>query len=267
MADRTLINVRDIEAIQAARPFLVAHRGGGVGPDAPENSLRAIELAAVQGYAMVELDVLEAADGEPVLMHGSLRVNCGVDADVHDLTSTELTALRYRGSDQCVLTFAAAIETCGRLRLGVMLDKLRRGWRSDEPMSARCLARVGAMLKQAGLASATVAIVDNPLFRKNLNHVPLFPIAAEDAQKAMAGGAVSLAGGFWFGGPAELPDEAVPRLQEHGAFVVVSINDHHYPPHAHHELARGDIERLKAAGVDGIQIDSMYHDHFGETQR
>ena len=267
MADRTLINVRDLEAIQTVRPFLVAHRGGVVGPDAPENSLRAIELAAAQGYAMVELDVLEAADGEPVLMHGSLRVNCGVEADVHDLTSAELSSLRYRGSDQCVLTLVAAIETCGRLRLGVMLDKLRRGWRSDEPMSAGCLARVGTMLKEAGLASATVAIVDNPLFHKHLSEVSLFPVAAQDAQKAMAGGAVSLAGRFWFGGPGELPDEAVPRLQERGAFVVVSINDHHYPPHAHHELARRDIERLEGAGVDGIQIDSMYRDYFGKTQR
>jgi len=256
--NETLIDVRDMDSIRGARPFWVAHRGGVVGAESPENSLRAIELAAEQGYAMVELDVLEAGDGEPVLMHGSLHVNCGVDSDVYDLTSAELTALPYRGSDQPVLTLAEAVEACARLRLGVMLDKLYRGWQPGQPMSESCLTRVHGLLTEAGLARATVAIVDGPLLRKHLGDIALFPVTAQDARGAFAEEAVSLAGEFWFGGPGELPDEAVPRLQERGALVIVSVNTHHYPPHAHCELARQDLARLRAAGVDGFQIDSIY---------
>ena len=94
MKDRSseeLIDVRDLDCIRARRPLLVAHRGGVITPDAPENSLAAIRLAAEQGYDMVELDVREAKDQEPVLFHGSagrgLMVDCGVEAFVEDLTT------------------------------------------------------------------------------------------------------------------------------------------------------------------------------------
>jgi glycerophosphoryl diester phosphodiesterase len=59
-----MINVRSLKEVQTMRPFMVAHRGGVITPESPENSLRAIELAADHGYAMVELDVMEAADIE-----------------------------------------------------------------------------------------------------------------------------------------------------------------------------------------------------------
>ena len=74
----------------------------------------------------------------------------------------------------------------------------------------------------------------------------------------MDGEDLSLAGKFWFGWAAELPSETVARLQQCGAFVIPSINTFHYPAHARYLLARQDIERLRAAGVDGFQIDSVY---------
>ncbi|WP_209330081.1 glycerophosphodiester phosphodiesterase family protein [Lunatimonas salinarum] len=46
---------------QRANPFhpytLIAHRGGVVGPDAPENSLAALEKAIERGYLIVEIDM------------------------------------------------------------------------------------------------------------------------------------------------------------------------------------------------------------------
>jgi hypothetical protein len=40
--------------------------------------------------------------------------------------------------------------------------------------------------------------------------------------------------------------------------VIVSINTFHYPAHAQQSLARQDVRRLLAAGVEGFQIDSVY---------
>ncbi len=48
-------------------PRILAHRGGGA--LAPENTLGAIRLGAQMGFQGVELDVMLAGDGTPVLMH------------------------------------------------------------------------------------------------------------------------------------------------------------------------------------------------------
>lgn len=77
-----MINLRDFLSIKKRRPILIAHRGGVIAPDAPENSLAAIRLASQRGYDMVELDVVEAKDHVPMLFHafrgsGNLYVDCG----------------------------------------------------------------------------------------------------------------------------------------------------------------------------------------------
>ena len=260
-----MINVRDIATLQALRPFLVAHRGGVITPGSPENSLRAIQLAAQHGYAMVELDVMEAADHEPVLIHDGLYINCGVNKPVHTLTSEEIAGIRYRASDQTVIPFAQAIEACATLDLGVMLDKLAKDDPDDPAMSPQCLERVAALIERAGLASATLAIVDGPALRDILNGVTLFPLPRGDTPiQDMADGR------FWFGWAAELTAgggrnpavEKIAALHKAGRFAIVSINTFHYPHHAPRVLAQQDIARLLAAGTDGFQIDSVYKDGF-----
>ena len=257
-----MIEVRNVERVRGMRPFLVAHRGGVIGSDSPENSLRAIELAAEHGYAMVELDVMEAGDAEPVLMHDGLDVNCGLKEKIQNLTSKEITRLRYRASDQHVITLERAVRACASLDLGIMLDKLRNDCAEDGEMSAACLGRVASMIREAGLAASTVAIFDTPVLREHLSEVALFPVRKQDIARVAAGEAVPLDGQFWFGWAADLPSEGVPGLHANGAFTIVSINTFHYPKHAHYELARRDIDRLLAAGVDGFQIDSVYEDCF-----
>lgn len=49
------------------RPLIVAHRGAS--EDAPENTMRAFELAREQGADMIELDVQMSADGALVVFH------------------------------------------------------------------------------------------------------------------------------------------------------------------------------------------------------
>jgi glycerophosphoryl diester phosphodiesterase len=264
---KSMIDVRDLDKVQAMRPFMVAHRGGVITPESPENSLRAIQLAAEHGYAMVEIDVMETADNEPILMHDGLSISCGVKERVCNLTSVEVTELRYRASDQPVITFAQAIEACADLHLGIMLDKLRRDSASEPEMSAACLDRVASLIREAGLDSAAVAIVDSPRLRQHLGEVSLFPISRHDFEQVIKRKRVPLRGGFWFGWAAELPDEAVSRLHRNGAFAVVSINTFHYPHHAPSVLAQEDIERLLAAGVDGFQIDSVYEAIVRQAQR
>lgn len=252
----TIINLRDPASIRARRPLLVAHRGGVIAPDAPENSLAAIRLAAAHGYDMVELDVREARDGEPVLFHGlmggRLDIDCGVDRAVEELTSQELAAIRYRASDQTIPTLDRALALCRSLRLGVMLDL------KPALPSRPFLQRIAALVQAHDLGAASVTIEQHPLAREVLAGPVIQRVAEGDFRRVLEGEAVPLQGQFWFGWAAELPDAAVARLQESGAFILVSINSFHYPPHAHATLAGQDIRRLLAAGVEGFQIDAQY---------
>ncbi len=252
----TIINLHDPASIRARRPLLVAHRGGVIAPDAPENSLAAIRLAAAHGYDMVELDVREARDGEPVLFHGlmggRLDIDCGVDRAVEELTSQELAAIRYRASDQTIPTLDRALALCRSLRLGVMLDL------KPALPSRPFLQRIAKLVQAHDLGAASVTIEQHPLAREVLAGPVIQRVAEVDFRRVLEGEAVPLQGQFWFGWAAELPDAAVARLQESGAFILVSINSFHYPPHAHATLAGQDIQRLLAAGVEGFQIDSVY---------
>jgi hypothetical protein len=67
---------------------------------------------------------------------------------------------------------------------------------------------------------------------------------------------------FWFGLPHQLPSDMVARLQRNGAYVFPAINTFRYPEQGRYDLARKDIQRLDGAGVDGYQIDSIYHPLF-----
>jgi hypothetical protein len=259
-----MVNLRDPASIQARKPLLVAHRGGMIAPDAPENSLAAIRLAASQGYDMVELDVREAKDQEPVLFHGrggggGLLVDCGVERDIESLTSDELAAIYYRASNEPIATLAQALALCQSLNLAVMLDI-----KTDAP-SETFFQRIAELLEAHELGSATVAITYHPLIHEYLADLVIPPVSEQDSQRVYNGETLSLRGQFWFGWAVRLPDAAVSFLQRSGAFVIPAINTFHYPVHAHYELARQDAQRLLAAGADGFQIDSVYADIFLES--
>lgn len=53
------------------RPIAIAHRGGDAAGAAKENTLEAFQAAYKLGYKYVETDVILAASGELVLIHGS----------------------------------------------------------------------------------------------------------------------------------------------------------------------------------------------------
>jgi glycerophosphoryl diester phosphodiesterase len=122
-----MLNLKDCRSIEERKPLLVAHRGGVVSQDTPENSLAAIRLASHYDYDMVELDVREAKDHVPMLFHGlgwsdHLYVDCGIDKRLEELTSDELSRITYRMSTQTIAKLSEALMICSDLDLGVMLD-------------------------------------------------------------------------------------------------------------------------------------------------
>jgi glycerophosphoryl diester phosphodiesterase len=75
-----LIDVWDMQNVEARRPLLIANRGGVVSKDAPECSRQAVRMAAYERYNMVELDVQESKDHVPVVFHDrDMKEACRID--------------------------------------------------------------------------------------------------------------------------------------------------------------------------------------------
>jgi glycerophosphoryl diester phosphodiesterase len=101
-------------------PRILAHRGGGT--LAPENTLGAIRLGAHMGFAGVEMDVMLAGDGTPVLMHDqTLKRTAGLRASVAHTGYQEMAQLdagRWRGArwrGERVPRFEDAARLCREL--------------------------------------------------------------------------------------------------------------------------------------------------------
>jgi glycerophosphoryl diester phosphodiesterase len=220
----------------------------------------AIHRAADEGFDLVEVDVQASADDEPVLFHddwsGTLRVSCGVDRAVQELSLKELRAIRYVESDEHVASLEEALALCADLRLGIMLDF------KVEPATARFLLNVLNLLQTFEMDRAAVTITYDPRIRAALGGRVLLRVQQEDADRATELTPGSLTGQFWFDLPADLPSERLEPLHRAGALVLPALNNFRYPPHAHRQLASADVARLQAAGVDGFQIDAEYRDLF-----
>jgi glycerophosphoryl diester phosphodiesterase len=139
-----LIDLHDPASWRPRRPLLVAHRGGVVGPGSPENSAAAIRGAADAGYDMVELDTRASRDGEPVLFHGdysrTMRVACGVDRALADMTIAELRVLRFLPSHLSFREIAARLGVSPntvKTQAHAVYRKLDASSRSEAVVQAR----------------------------------------------------------------------------------------------------------------------------------
>jgi peptidoglycan/xylan/chitin deacetylase (PgdA/CDA1 family) len=259
-SDKELIDVHDLAKVRARRPLLIAHRGGVVSDRIPEGSLAAIREAARFGYDMVELDVRATKDGALMIFHdANLRGPTGHDGAVGDLTEAETRALRFKKNDEPIAGLEQAFALCRQLHLGVMLDL-------KDPPRAELLQKIAALVRKHGLERSTVTISGHPLVRAELGGVALVPVNAEELKQVAADERLALKGRYWFGIPAWIPFETIPKLQRAGALVVPAINLFRYENDPDRAQARRDVEALKKIGVEGFQVDSAYQDFFGKDR-
>jgi glycerophosphoryl diester phosphodiesterase len=103
----------------APRPRTVGHRGASA--LAPENTLRAIELAIAHGLDMVEVDVHLSRDGELMVIHDADLLRLARRRDtVASLTAAELARIDV-GDGQGVPRLVDVLELA-RGRLGVYVE-------------------------------------------------------------------------------------------------------------------------------------------------
>jgi hypothetical protein len=185
-------------------------------------------------------------------------VDCGVEGNIGDFPSNELTGLAYRGTNQHILTLEVALDHCLRLGLGVMLDMKTV---SPAPLPAAYLEQVANLFVERNLIHAIMTLSMRPEVREALPHSTLWPIRANNLGEMLASQG-SLAGYFWFDDPASATDDEIRQVRARGALTIACINNFRYPAHSFHQLEAVDIKRMKNCGVDGYQIDSQYGHFF-----
>src|SRR6266516_3835098 len=141
------------------RPLTVGHRGASA--LAPENTLRAFELALEYGLDMVELDVHLSRDGElMVIRDADLACVAGISAGVADLTARELAAVDVGGGHGIPRLVDVLDWARGRLGLYVELKGPRTG------ATLASLARAGATEGSQLVAGSFVPALVGELLRE-----------------------------------------------------------------------------------------------------
>lgn len=116
---------------EGARPFVLGHRGARHA--APENTLRAFELALSEGADGVELDVRLDRSGRAVVLHDRAleRVTAGLDHRlIHELTGAEVDAAHAGGGEPIpvlvdVLAWAGEVDARVNVELKADVPSLR----------------------------------------------------------------------------------------------------------------------------------------------
>ena len=129
----------------------VAHRG--LSAEAPENTVRAFELAAERHFDAMETDIRRTKDHKLVLMHdASLKRMCGVDQLVENLTYDELKAIPVTGGNhperymddpkaQYVPLLTEYLEICRDSGMIPMME-LKDNWNVPEPLDDEYLSDI-----------------------------------------------------------------------------------------------------------------------------
>jgi len=249
------IRIADLLEAGKTRELLILHRGGVIGADSPECSLRAATTAGEQGFGMLEIDIRESKDHVPVVFHDKEMARAaGVVGRVGDFTARELAATALGGTDQTIATLADVFAVCHDHGMGVMLDIKEDG-------TDAYYEEIGALLQKFGFGESAVAITSYRRAVTHLGALCYFPMDGEDFARIGQGKAPAgprRPRRFWFGWPRFITDEMVQRIQAQGIPVVPSINTFHYRPEFADASASRDVARMRAAGVVAYQIDSVY---------
>lgn len=171
-------------SLTRTRPWIIAHRG--VPKEAPENTLKGIELAITQGADFVEVDVHLSADGHLVVIHDD-RVDRTTNGTglVNNLSLHQLQLLdagSWMGtihSGERIPSFNEVVElTSGRIGLVVELKHGSTRYRGVEELLAKQISsanRVEDIIIISGDSAAIHRLnsIDKQIMTLDFGHIPL----------------------------------------------------------------------------------------------
>lgn len=240
-----------VAALAAEKPVrLIAHRGGVVEGNTPENSAAALEDAIRRGYWMVECDIQETKDGHLMMQHDGFDRNYGDPRWPRDMDWAEIRKLTAKGDGSHPLLWSEYARLC-RGRIQVMIDT--KG--PNHP--ARFYQEMERVLRENGLLAGAYFIGTQEARDWFKGKARVNATRAEIEKAAQAGEDTGRLY-FLFEHGTTLDEAGLQFAARHHVPAVVSINDFHYAGRDHMKAAHADIVRLRALGLEDFQIDSIY---------
>lgn len=238
---------------------LIAHRGGIVDAQYPENSPGSLQAAIDRGYWMIEVDVRCTRDGEPILQHDAdFQRFYGNPGKVAEMTWAEIGRLRANPGGYTPIHFRDACRMCeGKIRL--MLDIKGSDYPDECYVAMRKSMETHNLLRDAYSLSGGGERGEKHLTQhcyRSANRARL--------QEAIANGEDVRSTRFLFELASVLDEETVTFAQKAGVVPVAAINTFRYTMEKRDkELGpKEDFEKMHKLGVKRFQIDSRYEHLF-----
>lgn len=243
---------------QQDNPFhpytLIAHRGGVVGPDAPENSLAALEKAIERGYQRVEIDMRISKDSVLITHHDAhLRKYFNIDRQVSDLTWEELQHLTHP-SGYRILKLEEVLAHCAG-KIAVMLDNKIAGF--DEGI----FREVVHLLDTYGLRENALMIGSSESTEFFTGKVRL---SCSRTQLEANQSREDYRADHYYLFARDISAEDAAWAEEQGIMAVAAINAFLYPEASLMSTALEKTNTMKKNGVRIFQIDGIFEEFFRE---
>jgi len=231
---------------------LIAHRGGVVSEDAPENSLAALQEAIDRGYYMVEVDMRLTKDSVLITQHDAhFRKYFGTDLQVADMTWDEIKQLQHPSGYRVLMLEEVLAHCSGKIH--VMLDNKISG------MDETLFTRVIDLLSKYGLYGDALMIGSSASTEFFTGKVRL-SCTREQLEANQKREDYSPDNYYLFS--RDISREDILWAQENGIMTVAAINSFAFPQENLMELARKQAVEMIANGVRIFQIDGIFEDFF-----
>jgi glycerophosphoryl diester phosphodiesterase len=234
-------------------PFrLIAHRGGVVSDQAPENSLLALKEAIAKGYYMVEIDVRLTKDSVLITNHDAdFKKDFNIDKKVSDMTWEEIQQMSHPNGHKVQLFEEVLAYSQGKIE--VMIDNKIVGY--DKAL----FESIVELLRKYKLLEAALMIGTEESTEFFTGKVRL-SCTREQIEENQARNDYQSSNYFLFGRDLSVVD--VKWAEEKKIMTVAAINSFSFPKDSFMKKAKQQINQLKSSGVLIFQIDSVFEDFF-----
>jgi glycerophosphoryl diester phosphodiesterase len=220
------------------RPRVWAHRGASA--HAPENTLKAFQLAKDAGADGIELDVQLDRDGHVVVFHDhDLQRLCGRPGDIALLGASERKELRVQGEG--IPTLTEVFDMLGEMEINVELKVAKPG------RAGALAAAVATVIKQSRRADQVLVSSFDPFtlvqFHRHLPDLALAFLFGADQPLPIRRGWV----GTWMGASVLHPEHTLctPELVKNWHTAGMPVNTWTVDDPL-------ELQRLASMGVDGV---------------
>jgi len=240
---------------QDASPYiLIAHRGGVVSEDAPENSLAALQEAIDRGYYMVEIDMRLTKDSVLITQHDPhFRKYFDTDRLVSDMTWKEIQSLKHPSGYRVLLLEEVLAHCQGKIQ--VMLDNKIAG------MDEKLFTKVVDLLKKHELDKDALMIGTSASTEFFTGKIRL---SCTRSQLEVNQIRADYSSDHYYLFAREISKEDVDWAEARGIMTVAAINSFTFPQENLMEAARQKTQELKENGVIRFQIDGIFEEFFRE---